>query len=256
MIVFPEKKDYPDSFSILDNPEKDVKKYLRMVVSSAFAYFDADPVTKYLFRKRFYIIDSFLKKVGMSKVKSALDVGTGVGYFVPALASYADKVVALDYSDDILEYVAVMAKNRGLANVTTLRGDILKMPFPDNTFNLVICMSVLEHFKDLRDPLLELKRVLAPGGILVTGYPSETAFFRFLHQKVIAWTTKKGKKAREYLNKNEESDDTAMHAPHVSNAEDIQGAVEAAGLQEVTSKAIKLLPPFLELYRINFLRKP
>lgn len=253
MIQFPQKSDYPDAFEILENPEKDVKLYVRMVVSSAFAYFDSDPITRFLFKKRFYQIDNFLRQNNHNHFNKALDVGTGVGFFIPALSSYADEVVALDYSDDILKYVNTMVESRKLKNVTTLRGDILKLPFADNSFDLVICMSVLEHFNPLEEPLKGLKRILRPGGLLVIGYPSETKLFRFLHQKVLAVTTAKGRIVRKYLDA--EQSDKSLHAPHVSTGAEIAKTVRSVGLKEVCSKAIKLIPPFFELYRIHFLQK-
>lgn len=253
MIYFPEKTDYPGMLALLDAPEKDPERSLRMIVSSAFAYFDTDPITKYLFKKRFYLIDDYLTKINAIHVKKVLDVGTGIGFFVPTLASYAENVVALDYSDDILEQVSAMARHRGLGNVTTVRGDILELPFEDGAFDLVICMSVLEHFEQLEKPLKELKRVLAPQGLLIVGYPSETLFFRFLHQKVLGWATSKGRKVKKILES--EHSDEAFHAPHVSTGKDIARAIGVLGMREECSRSINLVPPFLELYWIHFLRK-
>jgi len=46
-------------------------------------------------------------------------------------------------------------------------GENSKMDFPDNTFNLITCYHSMHHFKDLSSMILEIKRVLKPGGYIV-----------------------------------------------------------------------------------------
>lgn len=47
----------------------------------------------------------------------------------------------------------------------------LKLPFADNTFDKVICSEVLEHIPDYRAALVEIERVLKPGGLFCASVP-------------------------------------------------------------------------------------
>ena len=50
------------------------------------------------------------------------------------------------------------------------QGDILAMPFPDNSFDLVLCLEVLEHLADPRAGLSELARVSAKDILISVPY--------------------------------------------------------------------------------------
>ena len=48
-----------------------------------------------------------------------------------------------------------------------IRFDIQKTPFPDQTFDVVICNHVMEHVSDDSVAMAEVHRILKPGGILL-----------------------------------------------------------------------------------------
>jgi len=248
---FPQKSDYPESLDILNNPHKNIDLYMRLCVSSASAYFETDPFTRYLFKKRFYLVENYLKCSAGGRFKKALDVGCGIGFFIPILASLADRVTALDYTGDVLEYARFMTGKRDIKNTDFIEGDIKSLPFDDKSFDLIVCMSVLEHFQNLAGPIGELKRILAPGGFLVVGYPTETPLFRFLHKKASRILPKRRK-----INKifNEEKPGEEFAAPHLSDEKAITKALFDAGFSEKTSRSINLLPLFFKLYTIKFLK--
>ncbi len=53
----------------------------------------------------------------------------------------------------------------------SVHADITALPFPDDSFDLVICSHVLEHVQDDTGALRELFRVLRPGGTAVLPHP-------------------------------------------------------------------------------------
>ncbi len=57
----------------------------------------------------------------------------------------------------------------------TVAADLTQLPFADASFDLAICNHVLEHIPDDRAAMAELRRVLAPGGLLVCQHPIDAA---------------------------------------------------------------------------------
>jgi len=107
-----------------------------------------------------------------------LDVGCGGGRH--AFESYrrgAD-VVALDRDEDELETVAATfaamvesGEAPPAATAQTVCGDALALPFPDESFDRVIVAEVLEHISDDRAAIVEIVRVLSPGGRVAVTVP-------------------------------------------------------------------------------------
>ena len=54
---------------------------------------------------------------------------------------------------------------------TFIRASGLKLPFADNSFDKAICAEVLEHIPNYQGMLLEIRRVLKPGGIFAASVP-------------------------------------------------------------------------------------
>jgi ubiquinone/menaquinone biosynthesis C-methylase UbiE len=73
----------------------------------------------------------------------------------------------LDFSREIIDALKAAAPS-----IPWHHGDIRAMPFPDNTFSLLLCWGVVEHFEAGPEPALrELYRVLAPGGTCFVSVP-------------------------------------------------------------------------------------
>ncbi len=74
-----------------------------------------------------------------------------------------------------VDVVTQMWREQGLE--THLRnGDVLQLPYEDNSFDAVLLISILEHLKPEEQPraFAEIRRVLKPGGQVVYGVPIET----------------------------------------------------------------------------------
>ena len=121
-------------------------------------YFDDDS----FFSQREYI----LRWLGPQKNKDILDAGCGVGAFSEPWVG-ANNVHGVDFSEKSLEYAA----GRGLK---TLAGDLASLPFAAGSFDLVVCIGVIQLIEDYQKVIAELARVTKPGGVLLV---------QTLHQK-------------------------------------------------------------------------
>src|SRR5437870_4121478 len=90
-----------------------------------------------------------------------LDAGCGVGFGSAFLARSARRVVGVDRSE---EAIAHARANYAAANVEFVQADLLDLPLPDASFDLVCAFETIEHVDDLAAFLQTVVRVLRPGG--------------------------------------------------------------------------------------------
>jgi ubiquinone/menaquinone biosynthesis C-methylase UbiE len=104
----------------------------------------------------------------------ALEIGSGTGYFSLNLLQLGlmERLVATDISPGMLTELAATAERLGLEPATEAT-DAERLPFADESFDLVFGHAVLHHLPDLPGALAEFRRVLRPGGTLAfCGEPS------------------------------------------------------------------------------------
>lgn len=91
------------------------------------------------------------------------DVGTGKGRFAVSIANRGGEVVALDIASAMLIEAQQQANQVGV-DVAYLQGDAENLPYPDNHFDLVVCMETIMHVPHPQKLVDEIARVLKPGG--------------------------------------------------------------------------------------------
>lgn len=128
--------------------------------------------------------DDLFKKIIHDYVKDAeivLDAGTGTGRFAIYLAKMGKKVVALDQSAEMLEVARKKSDEHGVSGrIEFIQGDLEDLPLNENSFDAIVSIHVLVHFKLIEKIILEFSRVLKPNGILVFDL-SESGVARFYH---------------------------------------------------------------------------
>lgn len=113
-------------------------------------------------------LDLIFKLAGPLEGHRLLDAGCGDGIYLVEAARRKALVSGVDISEEML---AAAGRGAGDAdvNVDLHLGDIRSFPFPDNSFDVVIAVTVLCFVPDPQPVIDELARVLAPGGRLVIG---------------------------------------------------------------------------------------
>jgi ubiquinone/menaquinone biosynthesis C-methylase UbiE len=104
----------------------------------------------------------------------SLEIGAGTGYFTLnlLLAGVIENATCSDISPGMLRTLSSNAGRLGL-EVATQPADAERLPFADESFDLVFGHAVLHHIPDLPRAFEEFERVLRPGGtVLFAGEPS------------------------------------------------------------------------------------
>src|SRR5260370_27623508 len=90
---------------------------------------------------------------------NVLDVGCGTGHLAGELMRRGYKAWGVDLSDGMVEYAREHYRQDRFRV-----GDIEQIPFPDNTFDGVMCLGVMEYLEKDEPALREMWRVGQPGG--------------------------------------------------------------------------------------------
>src|SRR4051812_14694807 len=104
----------------------------------------------------------------------ALEIGAGTGYFSLnlKLSGLIGELTCTDISQGMLDELSATARDLGL-DVDAVCTDAERLPFPDDSFDLVFGHAILHHIPDLDRAFAEFRRVLRPGGrIAFCGEPS------------------------------------------------------------------------------------
>jgi len=101
---------------------------------------------------------------------SVLDVACGEAYGTALLAGRAANVTGVDISAEALAHARTAYAAQ--SNVEFRQSDCTKLPFDDGSFDVVVSFETLEHLDAQQAFLDELKRVLAPDGLLVLSSPN------------------------------------------------------------------------------------
>ena len=100
----------------------------------------------------------------------ALDIGTGPGVIPIMLAAGVPglRLTGVDLSRPMLQKAREAAEEAGVADRLDFRvGDAKSLPFSEQSFDLVLCNSLLHHLPDALALLNEISRLVRPGGAIL-----------------------------------------------------------------------------------------
>lgn len=152
-----------------------------------------------------------LKHLNISPDDIVLDIGCGGGMNINRMAQTAKNVYGVDYS---IESVNLSKEvNEDLireGRVEVHEGDVMDLPFDDDTFDIVTAFETVYFWPDIIKSFGEVKRVLKPGGMFLIGCESNgtnNLAMKFF-DKVIDMTFYEDKDLREFLGNNDFKDIT------------------------------------------------
>jgi len=105
----------------------------------------------------------------VAKNKKVLDLGCNTGYGTRILFNSAKQIVGVDVSENAIS----SAKNEyGHLGITFRQIDGKRLPFDDDTFDVIVSFQVIEHIVDHSKYIGEIQRVLAPNGVVLFTTPN------------------------------------------------------------------------------------
>jgi SAM-dependent methyltransferase len=105
--------------------------------------------------------------------RDVLDAGCGNGYGLAILqAAGPARLVGVDIAEDAV----ARARSEVGDSTEVVQGDVRDLPFEDDSFDVVVCFEVIEHIEGQDEALVELRRVLRPGGLLLISSPNRGVY--------------------------------------------------------------------------------
>lgn len=135
------------------------------------------PITSTVYRQR---LKATAQLLGRQRFDKLLEIGYGSGIFLPELSRHCSDLYGVDTHSRV-DLVQETLEKEGVAAQLSV-GDVRALEFPDGTFDAVVCVSVLEHIRELDMAIGEIARVSGDSGIVVLGFPVRNvitnAFYR------------------------------------------------------------------------------
>lgn len=98
---------------------------------------------------------------------TVLDLGCADGEASYRTAPHVAQVVSCDAAARALDGVAATAATRGLRNITVQQAAAERLPFPDASFDTVLCRFAVHRWQDLNAGLWQARRVIKPSGLAI-----------------------------------------------------------------------------------------
>ena len=136
---------------------------------------------------RYRIVCRLIKKHVACPTAELLDVGCGDGALSGLLARQGYRMYGVDPSIDGIRCANKKFRQNGLQGVfQNIAGYVY--PFPEGTFDAVVCSDVIEHVNEPLALLRESRRVLKPGGIMIVSTPIRIQGLPISPYHVQEWT--------------------------------------------------------------------
>jgi 2-polyprenyl-3-methyl-5-hydroxy-6-metoxy-1,4-benzoquinol methylase len=191
-------------------------------------YYSKNPAARWLFRQRLNTAVSFAAK---TDCRSLVDLGCGDGLLVRYVL---DRGLALADFQAIDIHPEVARLNGMFKGCRFSCQKLERTDFADGQFDAATCLDVLEHFEDLSAPVREIRRIVKPGGHLITSEPTETGFYKLLRFVLKGYFSKPDRKSIDY---------------HFQNAASVERALVDGGFAPVAKRSLPLPFP-LDLFHI------
>lgn len=119
----------------------------------------------------------------ISRYGKVIEAGCGLGRYVFYISRLGIDIEGVDFSDVVINKLSA-AKGQIEPRATFKKGDILGLPYTDNSISCYVSLGVVEHFVEgPQKAIKEAFRVLRPGGIAIITTPNVSLHVRYKNLK-------------------------------------------------------------------------
>jgi ubiquinone/menaquinone biosynthesis C-methylase UbiE len=131
---------------------------------------------RWMFIKRLKLILSLIPERAADT--RLLEVGFGCGIMLPELTKRSSDYYGIDVHDYVETVASKLSPHYPGCHFS--KQSIVKTDFPDDFFDVVFSLSVMEHIVEIDQAIAEIRRILKPGGRFVVGFPIENFASNFV----------------------------------------------------------------------------
>ena len=161
--------------------QRQVNAYFLSTLANWHAIYQENGVYQTIYQQRRNAALSLIDKIALPVGSRVLEVGCAHGLTTVALAERGFCVEAVDALSEMISAAQIRTQESGFAERISFHvADIHDLPFPADSFHLVLVIGVTEWLRSLQQPLREIERVLMPGGYLVIAADNRYALVNML----------------------------------------------------------------------------
>jgi SAM-dependent methyltransferase len=244
------RAEHPDDHAEAGNIEGQrlVRAYFRLSLSAWSEIYDGKELYSKIYVKRMDAVLEILDRLPLPPHSRILDIGCGPGVMTLALAQRGYRVCAVDLVVDMAEATARLTAGAGIGSGVTMSvGDVHHLPFSADTFDLVLALGVTEWLPALRRPVMEIARVLKPGGFAVVSTDNRWTLHTIIDPLLNPILTPVKRTLRNLLHRGGLG--TSCARPRTYSMREFDVAVCEAGLKKLVGTTLGFGP-------LSFFRRP
>lgn len=150
------------------NAQTNVNTYFDATVAYWDGVYSDAALQGVIYQQRQAVVLGFVDAAALPSGAPALEIGCGAGHLTAELARRGLSVRAVDASPAMVESTTTLLRERALdRGVTVEVADVHALPFEQESFDLVVAVGVIPWLHSPGEAVVEMARVLRPGGQLV-----------------------------------------------------------------------------------------